>query len=176
MVRKKGQVWLETVIYTMIAFVLIATVLAFVKPKIEEMQDETTITRSLAIMKELDSTISNVLNSVQGNRRLIEIEIKKGTIRIEGENDTISFEIFSRATYSEPGIPIFDGDIKILTEKKTRENLITLERKYNSSKYNLTYNEMDANKQLTPGNLAYKIYISNRGIINDKTVIDFEIK
>lgn len=176
MVRKKGQVWIETVIYTMIAFTLIATVLAFVKPKIEEMQDETTITRSLTIMKDIDSTISNVLNGAQGNRRLIEIEIKKGTININGKEDKISFEILSRAKYSEPGIDVFDGNIKINTEEKTRENLITLEREYNSSRYNITYDGTDTNKQLTPGNLAYKVYISNIGIQNNKTKINLEVK
>lgn len=176
MARKKGQVWIETVIYTMIAFVLIATVLAFVRPKIEEMQDETTITRSLVIMKDIDSTISNVLNGGQGNRRLIEIEIKKGTINIQGIEDKISFEILSKAKYSEPGMDVFDGNIKINTIEKTRENLITLERAYNSSKYNITYNKMDINKQLTPGNLAYKVFISNRGTENNKTIIDLEVQ
>ena len=38
--KKRGQVWVETVIYTLIALALIGTVLAFVKPKVEEMQDK----------------------------------------------------------------------------------------------------------------------------------------
>ena len=37
---KKAQVWIETVIYTLIALALIGTVLAFVKPKIQEIQDK----------------------------------------------------------------------------------------------------------------------------------------
>ena len=42
---KHGQVWVETVIYTLIAFALIGTVLTFVKPKIEEMQDSAIISQ-----------------------------------------------------------------------------------------------------------------------------------
>jgi uncharacterized membrane-anchored protein YitT (DUF2179 family) len=72
--NKNGQIWVETVIYTMIAFVLIAAVLAFVRPKIEEMQDEIIIKKSIVIMKDIDSTISNILAGSSGNRRLLEIE------------------------------------------------------------------------------------------------------
>lgn len=176
MVKKKGQVWVETVIYTMIAFTLIATVLAFVRPKIEEIQDETTIARSLNIIKDIDLTISNVLSGAQGNRRLIEIEIRKGVINIQGVEDKISFEILSKVKYSEPGIDVFDGNVKINTEEKTRENLVTLERAYNQSRYNITYNQMDVNKQLTPGNFVYKMYITNEGKVNGRSVVDLKIE
>jgi len=43
--KKKGQVWIETVTYTLIAFVLIGLILAFVKPKIDELQDKALIDR-----------------------------------------------------------------------------------------------------------------------------------
>ena len=38
-----GQVWVETVTYTLIAIVMIGLVLSFAKPKIEELQDKTII-------------------------------------------------------------------------------------------------------------------------------------
>jgi hypothetical protein len=59
--------------------------------------------------------------------------------------------MYSRGEYSEPGIEIYDGEIAILTHKKTGENLITLERRYNSSNYNLTYEGADKKKEITPG-------------------------
>jgi len=174
--NKNGQIWVETVIYTMIAFVLIAAVLAFVRPKIEEMQDEIIIKKSIVIMKDIDSTISNILAGSSGNRRLLEIEIKKGNIVFDGENDKISFKMYSRGEYSEPGIEIYDGEIAILTHKKTGENLITLERRYNSSNYNLTYEGADKKKEITPGALAYKIFFSNNGPKNSKIELDIEVK
>ena len=50
--KKNGQVWVETVIYTLIAFSLIAAVLAFVKPKIDELQDKAIIEQSIGMIKE----------------------------------------------------------------------------------------------------------------------------
>ena len=36
----KAQVWIETVIYLLIAFIMIGMVLAFVKPKLEDIKDK----------------------------------------------------------------------------------------------------------------------------------------
>jgi uncharacterized protein (UPF0333 family) len=38
--NKRGQIWVETVVYTLIALVMIGLVLAFAKPKIEELQSD----------------------------------------------------------------------------------------------------------------------------------------
>ena len=43
----KAQIWIETVIYTLIAFVILGAVLGFAKPKIEELQDKSIIEQSL---------------------------------------------------------------------------------------------------------------------------------
>ena len=99
--NKRGQVWIETVIYTLIAFSLIAAVLAFVKPKIEEIQDNAIIEQSLGLMKDIDSTIREIIQGGSGNKRKLEIAIKKGSLGIDGENDRLVFEIDSRKLYSE---------------------------------------------------------------------------
>ena len=45
--NKRGQVWVETVIYTLIALVMIGLVLSFVQPKIMELQDKATLQQSI---------------------------------------------------------------------------------------------------------------------------------
>lgn len=176
--KKRGQIWVETVIYTMIAFVLIAAVLAFVRPKIEKMQDEIIIKKSLVVMKDIDSTVSNIIASSPGNIRLLEIEIKKGSITFDGNDDKIAFKMYSRGEYSEPGLEIKDGDISILTEKKTGEYLVTLERKYDSSIYNLTYEGGDKIKEITPSSKAYRVFFSNKGrdADSEKLMLNIEVK
>lgn len=173
--KKRGQVWIETVIYTMIAFVLIATVLAFVKPKIEEMQDEIIIDRSISILKEIDSMVLSVLTGAQGNKRLIEVELKKGELVIDGIEDRFFFEIFSKSKYSEFDVWVENGNINILTEKKTGENKVTLKRELNKTKYNVTHNLKDEEKRLAPGSTAYKVFISNNGSLNNKQIVNFEV-
>lgn len=173
--KKRGQVWIETVIYTLIAFILIASVLAFVRPKIQEMQDQAIIEQSITLIQDIDSLITNVINSGSGNKRLIELNINQGILKIDGFNDRLIFELFTSTTYSEPGTNVTDGNIIIRTDKLGDENKVTLVREYNSSKYNITINKIEDVKSLGKSATSYKLFIANLGG-EDKTNIDMEIK
>ncbi len=157
---KRAQVWVETVIYTLIAFVMIGLVLAFARPKIEELQDKVLIDQSITMIKAIESTILTI--GVAGNQRIIELGIKKGELRIDGENDKIIFEVESRYTYSEPGIDINDGNLVIHTELKGNINIVTLTRDF-SDDYNLKYNGNDELGVLTTSSVLYKLFITNDG-------------
>lgn len=175
MVKKKGQVWVETVIYTLIAFVMIGVVLSFAKPKIEEFQDKAVIEQSIEIMKNIDAVIEEVKYYGAGNQRSIEINLKKGTLKISGINDDIVFEIESRYQYSEPGSAYSEGDLDILTTKKGDLNIVELSRDY-SSGYDITYQQVNNLKTFSKASTAYEVIISNNGLNGDKTKIDFEVK
>ena len=168
--NKKGQVWIETVIYTLIAFVMIGLVLAYAKPKIEELQDKAIIEQSIALVKDIDSLILTM--GGPGNQRTFELGIKKGVLKIDGVKDLIVFEIESKHTYSEPGIDISDGNLIIHTEKRGKFNIVNLTRDY-SEKYNITYQGKDELKSLGKASVSYNLLISNKG--GDKTVIDIEV-
>ena len=56
----RGQIWIETVIYTLIAFFMIGIVLAFVRPKILEFQDKIIIDRSINLMDHLNNNILSI--------------------------------------------------------------------------------------------------------------------
>lgn len=171
--KKRGQVWIETVIYTLIAFVLISTTLAFVKPKIEEMQDKAIIEQSIELIEAIDSQILSIIQGGPGNKRLIEIGLKKGLLEINGKEDKIVFEMESRSTYSEPGLEVNLGNIIVYTEKRGKFNLITLTRNY--SEYNITFQGSDAIKSLSKAATNYKLSVSNKGTDGNRTIIDFEV-
>ena len=80
---KKAQVWIETVIYTLIALVLIGAVLAFVKPKLQELQDKAIIDQTVQVMEGIDAKIHSVVQGGAGNKRIIELQLKKGAIKIQ---------------------------------------------------------------------------------------------
>ena len=167
--NKMGQIWVETVIYTLIAFVMIGLVLTFARPKIEELQDKVLIDQSITMLKEIESTILTM--GVAGNLRIIELGIKKGELRIDGINDKIIFEIESRYTYSEPGETISDGSLVIHTETKGSINIVTLTRDF-SDVYNVTYNGRDELEPLTKSSVPYKLFIINEG----GGIIDISVK
>jgi type II secretory pathway pseudopilin PulG len=171
--KKKGQVWIETVIYLLIAFVMIGLVLSFIRPKIEEIRDKALIEQSLEVMKNIDNLILTI--GSPGNKRLIDLTIKKGDVIIDGENDTITFEINSRYVYTEPGEQVPIGNMVALTIDRGEYNFVTITRDF-SNNYNLTYQNQDTSKTLNKASTPYKLYLTNNGALTNNLInIDFNL-
>jgi hypothetical protein len=169
----KGQVWVETVIYLLIAFVMMGLVLAFAKPKIEEIRDKAIIEQSIEIIKNMDTLITEI--GSPGNKRLIEIGIKKGTLTIDSEKDRIVFEINSRYLFTESGQSVMIGNINATTIATGKNNLITLKRDF-SDNYNFTYKFEDNPKTLIKSSTPYRIFITNEGQELNKIKINFDME
>lgn len=171
--QKRGQIWVETIIYTLIAFALIGLVLAFVKPKIEEIQDKGVIEQSISILEDIDLIIKTLGDP--GNQRIIDLGISKGVLNIDGENDKIFFEIESRHIYSEPGKNVTIGNIIVFTEKKGKINDVTLTRDY-QGEYDITYENRDELKKISKTSTSYTLLIANKGenALN-KTIINIGV-
>jgi len=160
--NRKAQVWVETVIYTLIAFVIIGLILLFVKPKIEEIQDKALIEQSIGVLKDLDATFLDITQGGVGNKRLLEIRVKKGILRISAEENEISFEIESRYVYSQPGKNVSYDGIVVLTEEKGKINKVTLTKDY-AGKYDISLFNNQIQKSLNKAPTPYKTFITNKG-------------
>ena len=169
--KRKGQVWIETVTYTLITFVLIGLILGFAKPKIEEIQDQAIIEQTIQVLKELDYTINDISEKGAGNKRKVELSIKKGEFHILSENNTLKFFLEGNYMYSQPGQEYEESGILILTEEVGKEYHVTLQKKYKD--INLTYNGEEENKKLLKGSTPYNVYITNKGGVNQ--TIDFQV-
>jgi type II secretory pathway pseudopilin PulG len=169
----KAQVWVETVTYTLIALVLIGAVLSFVKPKIQEIQDRAIIDQSVKIIEDINNLILSI-KDVPGNQRLMDLGIGKGTLKIDGVDEKLFFEIESTYEYSEVGENYLKGELIILTEKKGSSYLVTLTRDY-SKNYDIKFQNEDEIKSLTKSPTPYKILVSNKGKPMDKIIIDLEV-
>ena len=168
----KGQVWVETVVYTLIAFVMIGLVLAYAKPKIEEIQDQMIIEQSLGVLGDINKVMLEI--GCPGNTRTIPIVMKKGVLKIDGVNNMIIFELESRYTYSEPGEDVNLGNIKAHTEKKGKLNIVTLTSDY-SDKYNITYRGADELKLISKSATSFNLFFSSEDRVDGKTFIDIQI-
>src|SRR3989344_4505592 len=156
---KRGQVWVETVVYTLVAFAIIGAVLAFVKPKIDELKDRAIIEQSLDLMRFVDSTITQVAQSPSGERRILEeVIIRKGSLKILPGEDEIIFEIDSNYKYSEIGSPIKEFGFDIVTEEKGKDYKETFSKIYESYDF-----EGEQTLTLTQATTSYKLAISNKG-------------
>ncbi|MEK6875641.1 MAG: hypothetical protein AABX30_03080 [Nanoarchaeota archaeon] len=162
MVSKKAQVWVETVIYTLIALALIGTVLAFVKPKIEEIQDKLTIDQTLEMMGDIDAKILLLAQGSLGNQRLLELQIKKGELIVDPPKNSLIFTLEnSRYAYSEIGKQKDIGNVLVETNQIGKYYKIDLTNNY--SRYNVTYENENQIKKLTKSPTIYKLTVSNDG-------------
>ena len=156
----RGQIWVETMVYTLIAFALMGLVLAFVKPKIQEAQDKGIIEQSIRILENMDFVIRTL--GGPGNQRVLEVGLNKGTLFIDGGSNTIYFKIESKYVYSQPGEYVTVGSIIANTAKKGNINEVTLTQDY-SGEYDIKLQNLDTLKTLTKASTPYKIIISDNG-------------
>lgn len=159
MKKKRGQIWVETVIYTLIGFAMLGLVLAFAVPRIQELQDKGTVEQSINLLREMDTVLNDLKDP--GDQRVLEIGINKGDLTIDTENEALIFELESKYEYSEPGENIQVGDVLAHTEKQGKINIVTLTLDYQDV-YDLNY-PGEISKTLTKSSVPYKLSLSNLG-------------
>ncbi len=170
MPRTRGQIWVETVIYTLIGLAIIGLVLAGALPKINQKKDEMSIGASIKALGTIDNNIYEVSKSV-GNRRVVNLDIKKGVFIINPSENTISWILDSSFAYSQVGKTVSFGNINITTTENGKFK-VKLTIKYNMD-LEYTGNNLKE-KQLSSAPIPYKLIIENKGIdAKGKTLIDF---
>lgn len=170
---KRGQIWVETVIYLLIALTMIGAVLAFARPKIQEIQDKAVIEQTIEILEEIDRQITQVNQGGVGNKRIIEIEIKKGELQLKGSNDEIVFSILgTNSLYSEEGVSVKKGKITAYTEKEGEVYNVRLSLEYDGT-YNIKVEGDDRAKVIPKATTPYTISITNIGGVDKE--INFEV-
>ncbi|MFH0711685.1 MAG: hypothetical protein V1889_01010 [archaeon] len=112
--KRRGQVWVETVIYTLIGLAVIGLVMAAALPKINERKDEIVIEQSIEALGNIDDKIYEV-QEASGNKRVIDLDVRSGALVVDMEEDTIYWELDSSFEYSEVGVPIPLGRINVTT-------------------------------------------------------------
>ena len=168
---RRGQVWIETVLYTLIGIALIGVVLAFVTPKINQQKDNLLIQQTIQSLDSIDQKISAVLQA-PGNSRQIQFSMKRGSFYINSTEDSLIFIIDDLSKpYSEPGVEIPIGRINLLTQEDQNSYSVILKINYNED---IRYNLEEENQKLDPVAIPYRISISNEGIIENggRTVIN----
>ncbi len=169
---RKGQVWIETVLYTLIGLTLIGIALGLIMPRINEARDNALVNQAINSLGEMDEKISEVLERGSGNVRQAQFLMKKGELYINTTSDEIVFVLSGlERTYSEPGVEISSGRVKILSEKGQKTSTTYLRISYNA---NLTYQGGEEIKKFGPAATPYTLVIENKGPVNDRICIDID--
>lgn len=176
--NRTAQIWVETVIYTLIGLTIIGVILAIATPAIERYKDQLVIEQTLSIMNDLDNTIEDVRDSGSGNRRIVpEIMIKEGRIEIDPANEEIRYIMEgTRLEYSEPGAYIEQGSMRVYTEQIGNSKNYNINISITYPELDLTYRGGDDIKTLTAASVPYKIALYNNGTTSNCNCIWIDIE
>ena len=170
---KGGQVWLETMLYTVIGLALIGITLAIVVPKVTGTKEKIMIEQTIDSLNEFDGKMNDAMK-LAGNVRIIEFKIKQGELHINSAEDEIVFVIEGlKKTYSEPGVVIDIGKVNVFTIEGKKDNTVRMIMDYNGTA-NLTYKNKEENKKFSPVSVPYKFSIKNKGLADGSWVMDIE--
>lgn len=160
---KKGQIWIETVLYTLIGLALIGISLAIITPKINEARDRIVVEQTIDSLGILDGKINEVMEKGPGNKRIIEkFSVKRGEMFINSTGEEIVFVLKDlKKPYSEPGVIVNEGRVEILSEEAKKGAVVYLTLRYVN--VNLTY-PGDNYKKFSAAATSYKFSIENLGL------------
>lgn len=173
MLRRKGQVWVETVIYTLIGLSLIGLVLGVAVPKINEAKDLAIIEQSMGVLNGINEKILAV-KDVSGRTRVTEIRIKNGEIILNPDGDTIFFILRDTdLEFSQENVDIVEGDLIIRTEEENKKNNVIIRLGYDN--INISYDMSDVNHTIQASPSQYRLSIKNNGLIDEKINVDLKV-
>ncbi|MBT7102272.1 hypothetical protein HN935_02055 [archaeon] len=166
--NKKGQIWVETVIYTLIGLAVIGLVLAVALPKINEKKDEVAIDQAVEALGHIDDKIYEVQRAT-GNKRVVDLDIGKGYVLVDMVNNTIAWILDSSFEYSEKDMVVPLGRLNVTT---TAGNPWKVELKLGYA-MDIKYKGDDfGTHQLDVAPTPYKFSIENKGKEDGNIVID----
>jgi type II secretory pathway pseudopilin PulG len=166
----KGQVWIETVLYTLIGLALIGIALAFIMPKINEIKDRSLVEQAINSIGALDEKVTEVIQRGAGNVRESEFSMKTGELYINSSGNEIMFVLNNLGKpYSQPGVEIAQGRISLVTIAGQKTNSVYLRVRYRA---NITYAGKEETKKFTAASTPYNFFIENKGLVNNNDSID----
>ncbi|MGK0208795.1 MAG: type II secretory pathway pseudopilin PulG [Patescibacteria group bacterium] len=165
--KKKAQVWVETVIYTLIGLSIIGLLLAVSKPQLDKQRDKALIEQAIGGLGVIDSKITEVLGGT-GNKRKLDLKIGKGEIEIDAGNDQLSWIVESSYEYSQEDVEVSLGKITILT-KAASPYTVRLTINY---PLDIQYENTQALKTIGQSATLNTITVENVGTQNGNTVIN----
>ena len=160
----KAQVWIETVLYTLMGIALIGIVLAIATPKINESRDRILVEQTIKSFGVWDEKIGELIDRGQGNTRNIPaFTMKRGELFINSTGDEILFVVDGLSKpYSEVGFEIKEGNIRLTSYQNEKSAYTVLSLRYKNVT-NITYGGSDQNRKFTAASTSYSFSIKNLG-------------
>jgi len=172
---RKADVWISTVLYTLISLAIIGTLLAVVRPRIDEMRDHYLIDQTINALNQIDKTVTSV-KTAQGMRLPVEFQLSRGILIFNTTDKIIQWNLpDSRYQYSEIGFPVTIGKSLSLKTLKSGDRW-NISVQLNYSDINFTVNNQSSSKTYQSSSRVYSIWVENKGMVDNMLKIDFGLE
>ena len=175
MINKRGQIWIETAIYTLIGLTIIAIVLSIATPQIEKSRERAIIQQTKTALDDLNVEIQKVQQNA-GTVKIVYFKLTKGKLDINSNEDKITYTMEdTKLEFSEEGVEIKEGEVTFKTEKNGKRFNVIMELYYDN--INITHNGNDELRTLQASGSAHKLQLENVGDneIGGKTHVDLKV-
>jgi len=162
MKRKLAQIWMETLLYTVVGLAIIGAVLSFAIPKLEQNKERAIISEQISTLKILDALVLDLANAPAGNTRIYSVSIDRGVLTIDGVKNAIYFSIPEIGVkYSEESVVVRDGRVSVLTSSAGKKKYkIDLSMSYDIFGINITTDRQEGIMEFTPAPTPYILQIA----------------
>ena len=129
--KRGASVWISAILYFGIGIVILTILLSAGLPVINKLRDKNVVIQSKEVMHTLDENIREVIKEGPGSQRVLTINLKKGSLRIDNDANSIIWSYDgANILISEPGLEVPEGKVIVLTtlgsQKKTYDINIRL--------------------------------------------------
>ena len=159
-ISSRAQVWVETVIYTLIGLAIIGILLAAATPQINATKDKVIIEQTIDTINQISSRVYDV-QIAPGNKRILSLKITKGTFYVNSSNNEISWVLDSSYKYSEIGKQVSLGGMRVLTTEGAPYTVSL----YMNYTINLTYAGQKSSVSFEESPTPYTLTIENKGLV-----------
>lgn len=162
--NRKAQVWVETVLYTLIGLALIGIVLGIIIPKINASKEKIIVEQGIESLTVLEDKIRETIDKSTGNVRIVSsFVIKKGELKINAPEDEIVFTISGLTKpYSELNAPINFGKLIVTTKEERGDIFVEIKAEY-AEIANIFYDDGEIEKIFSASSTKYSFSVENQG-------------
>ena len=169
--NKRGQVWVETVVYTLVGLAILGLLLAATKPKLDKMRDESLINQAIESLGVINEKVYEAAQTT-GMRVRYDLEIGKGAFYVDGTNNSLYWVIPSSLKYSEEDIAVNIGTTMTVTTTSADPWQVKIEMPY--SKFDIKFDSEDDVKEYRESGTPYLFTIENEGSVDRILQLNFK--
>jgi len=178
--RKGVSPLLSGVLYVAIFLVGIGVVTQIAMPAIDKMKDSAAIDQSKLVLTKIDKALKEVVEEGEGSTRVVDINIKKGKIKIDADTDEIYYVLETETGSLSPRSQIQIGNLILSSSASVNasedSNYIVLENEHLKCNFSKNGGTEDSFQSINISQIINSVYMKDTGSTLDGNNITLKLE